>query len=239
MVVADGLVSFVGCAGVIDFGDGGAEGARNFMIVVDGGVMNSVLSVENYGDDVDLPQAEINVEIIAGFGKQFRFDDFGVVVAGVAVVVLEGDEGLAKGDSRDEDDADPFVNEAAGNGSAGGHAALVVALDENLAVREIGVGLILLRGREGVDIEEVLFRGEVASVAGFFGAYVAVEGLRRFGSELRGDGWPGREGGDGEQGCNQGNGLPGLAWHVFSRFHAGRMAEEREGGNAREVVFVS
>ncbi|MFZ3244408.1 MAG: hypothetical protein WA185_04970 [Candidatus Acidiferrales bacterium] len=139
------------------------------------------------------------------FGEQLRFHDFGMVVVGVAIVVLEGGERLAKGNSRDEDDADPVVNEAAGNRGAGGRGrgALIVALDEDLAVREIGVGLVFLRGREGVDIEEVLFRGEVASGAGFFGGDILVKGSRGFGSELRGGGWPGRKGGAGEQSCGK------------------------------------
>jgi hypothetical protein len=73
------------------------------------GVLNFVFGIEHHGDDVGLLQAKKNAEVIFGAGQEFCVDYLGLVVDGVAIVILESGERFGEGDSGDEDDSCPVM----------------------------------------------------------------------------------------------------------------------------------
>ena len=79
------------------------------MSVVERGVLDFVFGIEHHGDDVGLLQAKENAEVIFGAGEEFCADYLGLVVDGVAIVILESGERFGECDSGDEGDAGPVM----------------------------------------------------------------------------------------------------------------------------------
>lgn len=97
-----------------------------------GRVLDFIFSVEDYGDDVFLFQAQKNLVVMVGFCEELGVDYLRTVVVGVAVVVLEGGEGLGERDIGDEDGAGPVMDKGAWWRGAGWECA--GAFDDGLAL---------------------------------------------------------------------------------------------------------
>jgi hypothetical protein len=78
--------------------------------------MNGVLGVEHDGDDLLLPEAEVDFEIVPVTGEELRVEHFGLVRVLMTVVVLDEGEHAIDGCAGEEGGADPVMNEAVGNG---------------------------------------------------------------------------------------------------------------------------
>src|ERR1700756_2011898 len=73
--------------------------------------MHFVVSVENYGDDLFLQKAQIDLEIVAVMADQPGSQHLGLVDVFVIVVVLDQSEGVVDSRARNEGGADPVMDQ--------------------------------------------------------------------------------------------------------------------------------
>jgi len=124
------------CAGVFDFGDAGAVGNGCGVGAVYDEVLDFVFGVEDDGEDAGFFQAQENVEGICFAGEEFCAKDGGAVVIGVAIVILEGCEGLLQSDAGNKSYAGPVMDESAGDvGAVSRGAGCRMANDRLLALQ--------------------------------------------------------------------------------------------------------
>ena len=83
-------------------------------------VVNAVFSVEDDRDDVDLFKPKENPEIVPRVLEKLRLHYLWRVILGSVLVILQQRDHLRHGDTGNEHNSRPVVNEAAGNRNGAG-----------------------------------------------------------------------------------------------------------------------
>ena len=125
-------------AGVFDLGDAGAVRNGCGVSAVYDEILDFVFGIEDDGEDVGFFQAQEDAEGISCAREEFGLEDGGTIVVGVAIIILNGFEGLLQGGAGNKCYAGPVANKSAGDvGAVSRGAGCRMANDCLLALQEL------------------------------------------------------------------------------------------------------
>ncbi|HKW88191.1 MAG TPA: hypothetical protein VJN21_05490 [Candidatus Acidoferrales bacterium] len=153
-------------------------------------VVDFVPGIKDAREDFLFVEPQIDSEIVAVAGDDFRGDDLRAVVLRVMIIVLDESESLRERGARDEDDSNPMMNQAARYGDRFAIVESGQLLDYNLAGTELSKSGDTLGSGKGVYPKErsgVSFRETEGGIdSGFGESDIAVEGGGRLLLEVSG-----------------------------------------------------
>ena len=133
----NGLLALIGRIGVSHFGNSGGIRAAVRARRINQRILNVVLRVQCDGDDLLLPQAVINLEVIPSPADQTRAHNLRLINVLVVIVVLDQSDGFLEVRSGNENCSQPMMDDRAGRlDPVAGDIKRLKLLHEDLAALE-------------------------------------------------------------------------------------------------------
>ena len=183
---------------IVHVSDASGAGAnlRAYGRVVGGA--RSEIDVENCGDDGLAVELQKNFAVVSVLREQTGLADVREIIFFFASVILQNGFGLRECDAGKKGDADPVMDDAAGNVDVVAVIEGVQLFEVELVAAELRVDFFAARAGELVDVEEVAGE-EIGVHAGFGFVAVMVEGGESFGLGFVGAGERNEKGNGGSE----------------------------------------
>ncbi len=158
----------------------------------------SEIDVENGGDDGLAIELQKNFAVVSVLRKQAGLADVRKIIFFFVSVIFQDGFGLREGDAGKKGDADPVMDDAAGNVDMVTVIESVQLFEVKLVAAKLCVDFVAARGGGLVDVEEVAGE-EIGVHAGFSFVAVLVKGGESFWLGLVGAGERSKKGNDGSE----------------------------------------
>jgi hypothetical protein len=143
-------------------------------------VLDFVLGIQDNGENMRFFEPQENAKRISCARQEFGAKNGGAIVLGVAIVILNGRQGLLQSDTGNKSNGYPVVNNSAGDFRTVSRGARYGVLDYGLLMFQTIKNAFALGLRQSVEPKEIFPGGEFLIVANLGGLDVGVEGSEGF-----------------------------------------------------------